>query len=156
MGPGPRLARPRRAGGQALRGAWKAPPPPAAGVNQVLLSGRLRGRFAVRANPRGALELRFWLDLDDAAEPGVAGPPQLVLVRDPAVAEALRDHLRHGSYLYVEGALRTLRSVGRDGRDQWRTVVCARRVEVLCAAPTPTTERSAPWAREPLPAAAPP
>ena len=98
------------------------------GINKVILIGNLGNDPEVRYMPSGDAVANVSLATSEAWKDKNTGEMQERtewhrVIFFGKVAEVVKDYLRKGSKIYVEGKLRTRKWQGQDGQDRYTTEV---------------------------------
>ncbi len=106
-------------------------------LNRVLLAGRLGRDPELRTTASGAgiaylsvATSERWTDRASGERRERTEWHQVVVFREGAV-RFIREHLRKGDLVFVEGGLRTRRWTDQDGRERFTTEIVASNVQLL-------------------------
>ena len=108
----------------------------ARGINKVILIGNLGKEPETRYMPSGGAVTNITLATSETWKDKQTGQPQERtewhrVVFFNRLAEVVRDYLRKGSKVYIEGALRTRKWQGQDGQDRYTTEIVAGEMQML-------------------------
>ncbi len=106
------------------------------GVNKVILVGRLGNDPEVRAMPSGGTVANVSLATSESWRDKKTGEQQERtewhrIVFYNRQAEVVRDYLRKGSQIFIEGSLRTNKWQDKNGQDRYTTEVIASNMQML-------------------------
>lgn len=110
------------------------------GINKVILIGNLGAEPEVRQAPSGDAIATLSVATSERWKDRQTGQPVEKtewhrVVAFGRLAEVIRDYLRKGSKIYVEGQLRTRKWQDQSGVDRYTTEIVARDLQMLDAAP---------------------
>lgn len=106
------------------------------GVNKVILVGRLGNDPEVRAMPSGGTVANVSLATSESWRDKNTGEQQERtewhrIVFYGRQAEVVRDYLRKGSQVFIEGSLRTNKWQDKSGQDRYTTEIIANNMQML-------------------------
>jgi single-strand DNA-binding protein len=135
-------------GGKAHPEKWKRRRKIMAGVNKVILVGRLGRDPEIRYTPSGAAVANFsvatseeWRDKDSGEKQERTEWHRIVAWR--RLGEICGEYLRKGSQVYIEGRLQTRSWEDRDGNKRYTTEVIAQNMQMLDSAGREASTESA-------------
>lgn len=107
-----------------------------ASLNKIQLIGNLGADPDVRYLPDGTATASISLATTDVWKDKATGEKKEKtewhrVVFFKGLAEVVRDHLKKGSHLYVEGKLRTRRWTDTDGTGRYTTEIVAQEMQIL-------------------------
>lgn len=123
-----------------------------AGINKVIIIGRLGNDPDVKTLPNGDLVAKIsvatsesWTDKQTGERREQTEWHSIIAYRQ--TAEIMRQYLKKGSQVYVEGKLRTRKWQAQDGTDRWTTEIIADRLKMLGSSNSGNSNNN--WATEP-------
>ena len=122
-----------------------------AGVNKVILVGRLGGDVEMNTTNNGAAVANFtmatsenWKDKDGQKQEKTEWHKIVVFAK---LAEICGEYLHKGKQVYIEGRIQTRKWEDKDGNDRYTTEIVANQMQMLGAkgdeAPAPATDAPA-------------
>lgn len=107
-----------------------------AGVNKVILVGRLGKDPETRYLPSGAAVTKFSIATSDVRRDKQSGEKIEQtewhnIVTFERLAEIAAEYLRKGSQVYIEGRIRTDKWKDKEGRDRYTTEIIAGQLQLL-------------------------
>lgn len=107
-----------------------------AGINKVIILGRLGNEPEMRTMPNGDLVAKIsiatsesWTDKQSGEKKELTEWHTVIAFRK--LAEIMGQYLKKGSQVYIEGKLRTRKWQHQDGSDRWTTEIIADKLEML-------------------------
>lgn len=123
-----------------------------AGINKVIILGRLGGDPEMRTMPNGDQAARIsiatsteWTDKNTGEKKQQTEWHTVIAYRK--LAEIIGQYLKKGSQVYVEGKLRTRKWQAQDGTDRWTTEIIADQLQMLGSPNGGNSNNN--WATEP-------
>ncbi len=121
----------------------------ARGINKVILIGNLGADPEVRYTPGGQAIANVRLATNESWRDRETGEQQERtewhrVVFFGKVAETVKEYLRKGSQIYVEGRIRTNKWQDKDGQDRYTTEIVANDMQMLGGRGTGSFDRDAP------------
>ncbi|OOF56180.1 single-stranded DNA-binding protein [Rodentibacter genomosp. 2] len=120
-----------------------------AGVNKVIIVGRLGNDPDVRTMPNGDTAAKIsvatsesWTDKQSGEKRELTEWHSIIAYRK--LAEIMAQYLKKGSQVYIEGKLRTRKWQAQDGTDRYTTEIIADQMQMLGS-----TQGNNNWAQEP-------
>ena len=119
-----------------------------AGVNKVIIVGRLGKDPEVRYTPNGQAVANFTVATSDNWKDKTSGEKQEKtewhrIVVWGRLAELSRDYLKKGKQVYVDGRLQTRSWDDKDGNKKYITEIVANNIQFLGSATDKTTDKTA-------------
>ncbi|EXI61494.1 single-stranded DNA-binding protein [Mannheimia granulomatis] len=123
-----------------------------AGINKVIILGRLGNDPEIRTMPNGDPVAKIslatsesWTDKNTGEKKELTEWHTVIAFRK--LAEIMGQYLKKGSQAYIEGKLRTRKWQAQDGTDRWTTEIIADQLQMLGSPNGGNSNNN--WATEP-------
>ena len=125
-----------------------------AGINKVLIIGRLGNNPEIRTMPNGDTVAKIsiatsesWTDKQSGEKKELTEWHTVIAFRK--LAEIMEKYLKKGSQVYIEGKLRTRKWQDQHGQDRWTTEIIADTLQMLDSKPQGETNSQQPQSSNP-------